>query len=43
MVANAAVVAPIDFITDNHIDGWQKTFDVNVKGHMLCYKYVCVA
>ena len=38
MVANAAVVAPVDFITDDHIDGWQKTFDVNLKGHLLCYK-----
>ncbi|RXW14760.1 hypothetical protein EST38_g11094 [Candolleomyces aberdarensis] len=39
MVANAAVVAPVDFITDDHINGWQKTFDVNVKGHLLCYKF----
>ncbi|KAF6747282.1 hypothetical protein DFP72DRAFT_822046 [Ephemerocybe angulata] len=42
MVANAAVVAPVDFITDDHIDGWQKTFDVNLKGHLLCYKFAAI-
>ncbi|KAJ2932838.1 hypothetical protein H1R20_g4256, partial [Candolleomyces eurysporus] len=43
MVANAAYTgSPMDFITDDHINGWQKSFDVNVKGHLLCYKFAAI-
>ncbi|KAJ2912123.1 hypothetical protein MD484_g8284, partial [Candolleomyces efflorescens] len=43
MVANAAWTgSPMDFITDDHIDGWQKAFDVNLKGHLLCYKFAAL-
>ncbi|KAH8806677.1 acetoin reductase family protein [Flagelloscypha sp. PMI_526] len=38
MVANAGI-GSIDFITDDHIDNWDRLMNVNAKGVLLCYKF----
>ena len=40
LVANAAVLAPLVPVADMHVAEWDALFDINVRGVMLCMKYV---
>ena len=34
VILNAGILGPIGLVTEDHVDGWKKTFDVNFFGSL---------